>query len=135
MASGPQYERNPRMQAFVEHFVRTGNLRESVKLAGYSAKTNQSADRYGQYLMRNPQVKQAIAQAQQQIKTASRIGTEEKRLALWEIAQTHKAGNPDAAIKAIHELNVMDGDIKGGSDGGAGGFSIEQAIMLVTQQR
>lgn len=134
MATGPSFSKNTRMQQFVEHFVRTGNVRESVKLAGYNSKTTASVDRQGQYLMTHPEVKGAIAKAQQEIKAASRVGTEEKRMALWEIAQLHKGENPESAIKAIHEMNVMDGDIKGGT-GNGGGFSIEQAVMWVTQQR
>ena len=131
--AGLKYERNTRAQKFVEHFILTSSVCESVKAAGYACKTRGSMDRQGQYLMNNPDVKKAIAQAQQEIKAASRIGTEEKRMALWDIAQLHKGPNPEAAIKAIHELNVMDGDLKGGNSGPA--FSIEQAIMMVTQQR
>lgn len=130
--AGLKYERNTRAQKFVEHFILTSSVCESVKAAGYACKTRGSMDRQGQYLMNNPDVKKAIAQAQQEIKAASRIGTEEKRMALWDIAQLHKGPNPEAAIKAIHELNVMDGDLKGGT---STAFSIEQAIMMVTQQR
>ena len=131
--AGLKYERNTRAQKFVEHFIRTSSVCESVKAAGYACSTRASMDRQGQYLMNNPDVQKAIAAAQQEIKAASRIGTEEKRMALWDIAQLHKGPNPEAAIKAIHELNVMDGDLKGGNNGPA--FSIEQAIMMVTQQR
>jgi phage terminase small subunit len=134
MAGGLAFKKNVRMQQFVEHFIRTQSVREAVKLAGYSHKTSASVDRQGQYLMNHPDVKAAIAQAQQEIKAASRVGTEDKRMALWDIAQLHKQGDPEAAIKAIHEMNVMDGDIKGGSGNGAA-FSIEQAILMVTQQR
>lgn len=131
--AGLKYERNTRAQKFVEHFIRTSSVCESVKAAGYACSTRASMDRQGQYLMNNPDVQKAIAAAQQEIKTASRIGTEEKRMLLWDIAQAHKLRDPDSAIKAIHELNVMDGDLKGGNSGPA--FSIEQAIMMVTQQR
>lgn len=132
MAGGLAFKKNVRMQQFVEHFIRTQSVREAVKLAGYSHKTTASVDRQGQYLMTHPEVKAAIAQAQQDIKAASRVGTEEKRMKLWSIACKHEDGNPDSAIRAIHELNVMDGDLKGGN---SAAFSIEQAIMMVTQQR
>lgn len=130
--AGLKYERNTRAQKFVEHFIRTSSVCESVKAAGYACSTRASMDRQGQYLMNNPDVQKAIAAAQQEIKAASRVGTEEKRMKLWSIACKHEDDNPDSAIRAIHELNVMDGDLKGGN---SAAFSIEQAIMMVTQQR
>lgn len=131
MAGGLAFKKNVRMQQFVEHFIRTQSVREAVKLAGYSHKTTASVDRQGQYLMTHPEVKAAIAQAQQDIKAASRVGTEEKRMKLWSIACKHEDDNPDSAIRAIHELNEMDGDIKKGGSALTASLSIENLLLAI----
>lgn len=129
--AGLKYERNTRAQKFVEHFIRTSSVCESVKAAGYACKTRGSMDRQGQYLMNNPDVQKAIAAAQQEIKTASRVGTEEKRMKLWSIACKHEDDNPDSAIRAIHELNEMDGDIKKGGSALTASLSIENLLLAI----
>ena len=99
-----------RQLLFVEHYLATSNATEAAKLAGYRG-NRATLGAIGGENLKKPVIEQEIKRRQAEIRERSTITLEEKRMKLWEIAKLHKLDDPDAAIKAIHEMNVMDGDI------------------------
>jgi len=99
-----------RQLLFVEHYLASGNATEAAKSAGYSG-NRATLGAIGGENLKKPVVADEIKRRQAEIRERSAITLEQKRLKLWEIAQRCKADRPDLAIRAIHELNVMDGYI------------------------
>ena len=95
---------------FVESYLLLGNATEAAKAAGYSG-NRETLGAMGGENLKKPGIRDAIEQRQAEIRERSTITLEEKRMKLWEIACKCEADDPAAAIKAIHEMNVMDGDI------------------------
>jgi len=96
---------------FVEHYLGSGNATASARAAGYKGNQATLGSVAGENL-KKPLIRAEIERRRAELRCRTTIAVEAKRMALWEIAQTHKRDDPDAAIKAIHELNVMDGDYK-----------------------
>ena len=99
-----------RQLLFVEAYLATGNATEAAKSAGYSG-NRATLGAIGGENLKKPVIATEISRRQAEIRERSTITLEKKRMKLWEIAQLHWIDDPDAAIKAIHEMNVMDGDI------------------------
>ena len=99
-----------RQLLFVEAYLATGNATEAAKTAGYSG-NRVTLGAVGGENLKKPLIAAEISRRQAEIRERSAVGLEAKRLKLWEIAQQCKVDRPDVAIRAIHELNVMDGDI------------------------
>ena len=108
MGDGPKLTQ--RQLLFVEAYLATGNATEAAKTAGYSGNRATLGSIGGENLQK-PAIAAEISRRQAEIRERSAVGLEAKRLKLWEIAQQCKVDRPDVAIRAIHELNVMDGDI------------------------
>jgi phage terminase small subunit len=101
-----------RQLLFVEHYLATGNATEAAKAAGYRG-NRVTLSTVGGENMRKPLIADEIKRRQAEIRERSAVTLEAKRLKLWDIAQQCTVDRPDVAIRAIHELNVMDGDIGG----------------------
>ncbi len=95
---------------FIEAYLATGNATEAAKTAGYSG-NRVTLGAVGGENLKKPLIAAEIRRRQAEIRERSNITLEAKRLKLWEIAQQCKVDRLDVAIRAIHELNVMDGDI------------------------
>jgi len=101
-----------RQLLFVEHYIQSGGRgAQAAKAAGYTGNPGTLAAMATQNL-NTPHVRDEIRRRQDEIKFRSEIDTQAKRMKLWAIAQAHRSDNPDAAIKAIAEMNRMDGDYK-----------------------
>lgn len=51
-----------KQRAFVDHYIELGNATEAYKLAGYSCKSDRVAGVEGHKLLKNPKIRDAIAQ-------------------------------------------------------------------------
>jgi len=132
------YPLTPKQRLFVEHYIQNGgNGTAAAKAAGYKGSTATLAAVAHENLNK-PHVRDEIRRRQAEIRERLEIDTQAKRLRLWEIANdcakygetgrseevetlsdgtvvktihiTFGVFDAKAAIRAIHELNLMDGD-------------------------
>jgi len=163
MPNKPRIALTGKQAAFVEHFIATGGkVKESARLAGYSAKNEQQLEVTASRVLRHKDVQKAIAERRQKFMDET-FGTQEKRLFLWELAQ--RCGRPKttrelkvierdgkkveqeiitievfdarAAIDAIDKLNKMDGDYApaGGDPEDKAKFTIEETLRILRAVR
>ncbi|MCG3171853.1 MAG: hypothetical protein CALGDGBN_03559 [Pseudomonadales bacterium] len=118
-----------RQLLFVEYYLATGNATEAANAAGYRGNRATLGSIGGENLQK-PAISAEVSRRQTEIRERSTITLETKRLALWNVVQEHSRTNPDVAIKAIHELNVMDGDV-GGSRPKGRVWSFEEVLKEI----
>lgn len=147
---------NDQQAKFVAEYLRNGgNATKAAIAAGYKAGANTSS--VATRVRWHPAVRAALDQARENVIASAMIDFETKREFLWELANKaarieeeeevteheedgrivrtvvvrQKLLNARDAIDAIHELNVMDGDIRSSTNGSSGGFNIENALLLI----
>ncbi len=106
-----------------------GDASAAYKAADYGSKGSKNSDYVSAFkLLRNPKVRFYLEKQLSEIEKSALIRIENKRNALWDIAQdgmqkipVKKARkfeimhDPKVSVSAIHELNRMDGHHKGGN--------------------
>ena len=95
-----------RRRAFAEHIAAGKSGVEAARLAGYKG-TEASLANQASRLMRNDDVRQAIAKVAEKASTKRVLTAQERRERLTELADAD--AEPRDAIAAIKELNAMDG--------------------------
>ena len=95
---------------FVEHYIQTGgNGTAAARASGYKGSTaTLGAVAYEN--LNKPHIRDEIRRRQAEFRERMTVTTEAKRQQLWAIANQCMESDPTAAIKAIIELNRMDGD-------------------------
>ncbi len=164
-------------QLFAEALIQTGEPARAAKLAGYTGTTKVLAVTASK-LAKKPEIKKMIAARRKELKTRGelavndpqvlleklRVGTEEKREFLWDLAHdcrkivykedidehteadgtkvrtiriTESVFRPREAIECIVAMNEMDGDIAPPKEGGGGGphLTIEQLLLVYNQAK
>lgn len=105
---------------FVEYFIQNGgNGSAAARAAGYRGNSATLAAVAHENLNK-PDIRDAVARRRSEFRAQMTVTIEAKRQRLWAIANECKQSDPMAAIRAIIELNRMDGDYQGGSL--SGGF-------------
>lgn len=112
----------PKQRSFIDHYLENGcNGTQAARDAGYKGNQNTLAS-VAKDNLRKPHIKSVIDAARAKLKEKLGISAENKRQALWDIAQDgmekvdvqgkdfKRMKNPLTAIQAITELNKMDGD-------------------------
>lgn len=69
----------PKQQAFCDYYIETGNATEAYKRAGYSVRSDNAAGVEGHKLLRNPKIKQYIAERMAE-KEEERIASQDEVL-------------------------------------------------------
>ena len=100
---------NQRQRRFIDAYIDTGIGAEAYRQAGYNDGGADSVSTCAARLLRNAPVAQALVQRQQQIESASLLSLQEKLRVLGEIALANQTTDPMVAIRAIAELNRMEG--------------------------
>lgn len=100
---------NQRQRRFIDAYIDTGIGAEAYRQAGYNDGGSDSVSTCAARLLRNATVAQALAQRQQQIASASLFSLQDKQRVLSEIALANQTNDPVVAIRAIAELNRMEG--------------------------
>jgi phage terminase small subunit len=95
---------------FIEHYIQTGgNGTAAARASGYKGSTaTLGAVAYEN--LNKPHIRDEIRRRQAEFRDYMTVTTEAKRQQLWTIANQCMEMDPMAAIKAIQELNRMDGD-------------------------
>lgn len=114
---------------FVESYLLLGNATEAAKAAGYSG-NRATLGAVGGENLKKPAIRAVIEERQAEIRQRSAVTLEEKRQKLWAIANACQQTDPARAIRAIHELNVMDGDLGEGRQA-ARFWSFEEVLKQV----
>jgi len=60
-----------KQEAFCVEYAKSGNARQAYKNAGYNCKTDASVDACASQLLRNPKVKERLAELAEEVKAAS----------------------------------------------------------------
>jgi phage terminase small subunit len=95
---------------FIEHYIQNGgNGSAAARAAGYRGSRG-TLGAVAHENLNKPHVRDEIRRRQAQIRERMEISTQAKRERLWAIANECKEVDPTTAIKAIQELNRMDGD-------------------------
>lgn len=147
--------------AFVEHYLQNGrNGVDAARKAGYRG-TPTTLGRRAADALQHPEIQQRIREARQELVQAVRIGTEDKRRLLWDVAnyagrtvedvETSEYTTPDGvrcrdriittrvfdgaiAIAAVKELNAMDGDSDSSGGRSGGHMTLEVALRMMRDQ-
>ena len=95
---------------FVEHYIQNGgNGTAAARAAGYKGSTA-TLGAVAHENLNKPNIRDEIRRRQAEFRDRMTVTTEAKRQRLWAIANQCKGEEPMIAIKAIQELNRMDGD-------------------------
>ena len=95
---------------FVEHYIQTGgNGTAAARASGYKGSTA-TLGAVAHENLNKPHIRDEILRRQAQFRNQMTVTTEAKRQQLWAIANQCTESDPMTAIKAIQELNRMDGD-------------------------
>ncbi len=95
---------------FVEHYIQNGgNGTAAARAASYKGSTA-TLGAVAHENLNKPQIRDEIRRRQGEFRNQMTVTTEAKRLQLWAIANQCMESDPITAIKAIQELNRMDGD-------------------------
>jgi phage terminase small subunit len=95
---------------FVEHYIQTGgNGTAAARASGYKGSTA-TLGAVAHENLNKPHIRDEILRRQAEFRDQMTVTTEAKRQQLWAIANQCVETDPMTAIKAIHELNRMDGD-------------------------
>lgn len=95
---------------FVEHYIQSGgNGTAAARASGYKGNTA-TLGAVAHENLNKPHVRDEIRRRQAEFREQMTVTTEAKRQKLWDIANQCRQADPMAAIKAIQELNRMDGD-------------------------
>jgi phage terminase small subunit len=108
MATNPRPVANPRHAAFVRAYARTLSPSAAAVEAGYAKK---SAGKRAWYLLRRPEIRDAIAQLQErrlahENLSAARVLEELRRLAFADLRSLYRE---DGSLKDIHEWTAEQG--------------------------
>lgn len=108
-----QSKLNNKQQSFVQAYLVSSNATEAAKQAGYSVKTAYSQ---GHDLLKKPEIKAAIAKAQEKVAKATQVTAEYITKQTQEILnysnQKDEYGNmrnPKDALKALDQLSRLTG--------------------------
>ena len=115
---------------FVEHYILSGgNGTAAARASGYKGSTaTLGAVAYEN--LQKPHVREEIRRRQAEFRERMMVTTEAKRQQLWAIANQCMESDPMTAIKAIQEMNRMDGDYAQPRSTRPA-WSIEDAILQV----
>ncbi len=115
-------------QRFVEEYVRGVPAGRAYENAGYSTKTENSADCSASRLLGNAKVK-AYINALRDIETENTVLSRQERLQmLSRIGKANEKGKPNVAIRANSELNRMTGEYRAESVNVEGNLTLWEAI-------
>lgn len=92
---------------FLKFYFETNNATQATIKAGYSARTAGSASAQ---LLRNPAIQEAIVKYKNNIRERTIVTFQDKADLLWEMSHDPNI-DPNARIKAIQELNKMQGHL------------------------
>ncbi len=95
---------------FVEHYIQNaGNGTAAARAAGYKGSTA-TLGAVAHENLNKPHIRDEIRRRQAEFRNQMTVTTEAKRQRLWAIANECELADPMTAIRAIQELNRMDGD-------------------------
>ena len=95
---------------FVEHYIQNGgNGTAAARAASYKGSTA-TLGAVAHENLNKPHIRDEIRRRQGEFRNQMTVTTEAKRQRLWAIANQCKGEEPMIAIRAIQELNRMDGD-------------------------
>lgn len=100
---------NPQRQRFVDSYIETGCGSEAVRRAGYKTANVQSASASAGRMLAIPSIRAAVRERKAVLSESGLLSLQEKQRALCEIAMANQANEPMVAIRAIAELNRMEG--------------------------
>ena len=100
---------NPRQRRFIDEYILTGCGSKAYRKAGYQDGNNHCIAVKAHQLLTKPDIQIAITKRQQQIEAEGLLSLLTKKELLSEIALANQIDDPQVAIRAIAELNRMDG--------------------------
>ena len=100
---------NPQRQRFVDSYIETGCGSEAVRRSGYKASNVQSASASAGRILAIPSIREAVQERQSVIAESSLLSLQDKQRVLCEIVLANQTDEPMVAIRAIAELNRMEG--------------------------
>ena len=100
---------NPQRQKFVDAYIETGCGSEAVRRAGYKTGTVQTASSSAGRILAINSIKEAVQERKSALAERRLLSLQEKQRMLGEIALANQTDNPMVAIRAIAELNRMEG--------------------------
>ena len=100
---------NPQRQRFVDSYIETGCGSEAVRRAGYKTANVQSASASAGRILAIPSIKEAVQERKGVLAESSLLSLQDKQRMLGEIALANQTDDPQVAIRAIAELNRMEG--------------------------
>jgi len=113
---------------FVEHYIQYGgNGTAAARAAGYRG-NKATLGAIAHENLNKPHIRDEIHRRQAEFRERMTVTTEAKRQHLWAIANQCRESDPMTAIKAIVELNRMDGDYAPARQSRPA-WSIESAIL------
>lgn len=101
---------NPQRQRFVDSYIETGCGSEAVRRAGYKVSSVRSASASAGRILAIPSIRAAVQERKSVLSENSLLSLQEKQRMLGEIALANQVDAPMVAIRAIAELNRMEGD-------------------------
>ena len=100
---------NPQRQRFVDSYIETGCGSEAVRRSGYKASNVQTASASAGRILAIPSIKEAVQERKGVLAESSLLSLQDKQRMLGEIALANQTDDPQVAIRAIAELNRMEG--------------------------
>lgn len=100
---------NPQRQRFVDSYIETGCGSEAVRRSGYKASNVQTASASAGRILAIPSIKAAVLERKAALAETSLLSLQEKQRVLSEIVLANQTDDPMVAIRAIAELNRMEG--------------------------
>lgn len=100
---------NPQRQRFVDSYIETGCGSEAVRRAGYKTANVQTASSSAGHILAISSIKEAVQERKAALAESSLLSLQEKQRVLSEIALANQTNDPMVAIRAIAELNRMEG--------------------------